>query len=253
MRTTGFDAPSTLKSTRSTGGCRHLPGQASEKMAASRSSAKGRILEALARAQGPVCDDCLVEPASLSARQVAYQVCTAMASEGEVTRARQPCTSCYKRKYATLLEAQGPVLRAKPVELPDTQDGGRPWYWEGNVQAVVVEWLRSDGYRILAVSDTASKAQGIDIIADCPREKELWVEVKGWPEKSPNTQGRHWFAGVHLEVMLRKGDDPNVNLAIALPDGFPTYLNLARRVSWFRKQAGLSYFWVAEDRTVRIE
>jgi hypothetical protein len=57
------------------------------------------------------------------------------------------------------------------------------WYWEGHVQAVMVAHLRREGWTILMTSDTASRAQGEDIVAS-KGERRLAVEVKGYPSKS---------------------------------------------------------------------
>src|SRR4051794_37233541 len=50
---------------------------------------------------------------------------------------------------------------AAPVERPaPVQVAGRDWFWEGNVVAAVVRYLKVAGWRIEWVSDTATKEQG---------------------------------------------------------------------------------------------
>lgn len=65
--------------------------------------------------------------------------------------------------------------------------------------------------------------------------KELWVSVKGYPEKSTHVQARHWFAGAVFELMLYRHESATARPAIALPEGFRTYANLA---SWPAGYAG---------------
>ena len=76
----------------------------------------------------------------------------------------------------------------------------RPWYWEGNVQARIVEFLKSQGASVHASTDTASREQGKDIVAVDPEGQTIWITVKGFPEKSRNVQTRHWFAGALLDL-----------------------------------------------------
>ena len=47
-------------------------------------TAKTRILVALQQAAHPVCDDCLAVVASLSSRQIAYAIGTALAKQGAI-------------------------------------------------------------------------------------------------------------------------------------------------------------------------
>ena len=53
------------------------------------------------------------------------------------------------------------------------------WFWEGNVQARVVSYLRKRGYQVSAVN-TLKKERGPDIVA-VKEEERLLFEVKGWP------------------------------------------------------------------------
>jgi hypothetical protein len=124
---------------------------------------------------------------------------------------------------------------------------------EGNIQGRVVKHLVQLDYTIRSVADTASRTSGKDIIAISRENKELWVSVKGYPEKSSNIQARHWFSGALFDLILYHGENPKVQLGIAFPDGFVTYTNLLPRVKWFKEHLAILVFWVAEDGSVREE
>ncbi len=132
------------------------------------------------------------------------------------------------------------------------EDGGK-WTWEGNVQSAIVTHLAARGHRIVSVAKTAAREPGKDIEARTPEGRLLWISVKGWPEKSENTQARHWFSQALLDMILYREDSPEAELAIGLPGGFPTYENLWRRISWFRKTLPLRVYWVSSDGTISKE
>lgn len=103
------------------------------------------------------------------------------------------------------------------------------------------------------MADTESRAPGKDIIALSPDGRELWVSVKGFPENSPNTQARHWFSGAVFDLILYHGENPDVTLALGLPDGFPTYKGLPPRVKWLQESMPFRIYWVAESGRVSVE
>ena len=105
----------------------------------------------------------------------------------------------------------------------------------------------------MSIANTASRESGKDIEAITPNGKTLWVSVKGWPEKSQNTQARHWFSQGLFDIILYRDESKDVELALAFPDGFPTYNNLAKRVRWFQELAKFKIFWVSENGSVRSE
>lgn len=80
-----------------------------------------------------------------------------------------------------------------PKAVTVAPETDREWTWEGNVQSAIATHLTSRGYKISSAADTASREAGKDLEARGPDGKLLWVSVKGWPEKSVNTQARHWF------------------------------------------------------------
>jgi hypothetical protein len=65
-----------------------------------------------------------------------------------------------------------------PIGAPATAHD--EWFWEGNVQAIVVNYLAATGWSIRRVAKTETREHGVDIEADRRGEK-LLVEVKGYP------------------------------------------------------------------------
>jgi len=218
-----------------------------------------RILAALRRADGPLCDDCLVPAAQLRRRQQANSECRRLAKEDLILRGRGPCSVCVKHKLVNAPHPSGGASSAEPPSHPpvrltpgDGYDPDRPWYWEGNVQARLIAWLKHRGYRIRRAADTASKEHGLDIIA-CKDGKELWVSVKGYPERRGPLQARHWFAdAVVFGALLHRDAHPHVQLALAFPR-FPTYRRLISRVNWLTSKLPLDIYWVEESGAVTRE
>jgi hypothetical protein len=211
-----------------------------------------RILSALDQDGRRLCDDCLAMKAGLPARQIAWQICTGLHVEGGIERARHGlCECCGKAKICNRRDVQ---RNLESVSLPATCQSTteRQWFWEGNVQARLVDWLRQEGWLICSTADTAAKTPGVDIIAK--RDvSELWVSVKGYPEKSAPVQAGHWFAGAIFDLIRYRGRRPDLDLAIALPDEFTRYLNLAPQVMWLRQAMPFRIFWIRQDGTVRSE
>jgi len=56
-----------------------------------------------------------------------------------------------------------------------------------------------------------------------------------------------------FDIILYRDESKDVDLALAFPEGFLTYLNLAKRIRWFKESAKFKIFWVSEDGTIRTE
>jgi biotin operon repressor len=199
---------------------------------------------------GSLCDDCLAEVAGISPRQSVNQKCAELKREGVLERDKSECPRCRRYKLVNLL---GPSVPESVAGAPERDGASKPWYWEGEVQARIVEHLRRRGFREIRSADTSSREAGIDIEAVAPEGRKLWVTVKGWPERSSNVQARHWFAGAVLDVVLHRERSRDAELAIGIPDGFATYRNLARRLTWLKGVAPFTFFWVLESGDVREE
>ena len=214
---------------------------------------KDRLLSVMTTAE--ICDDCLSNLSGIQPRQTIYQICSKWSETSLVLRYKGNCEHCHKGKIVNRFPdnnldverfASKPPLNNEPV-------GTNAWFWEGNVQGRVVSYLVQNGYSIRSVADTASRAQGKDIIAVAPDHTELWVSVKGFPEKSPNVQARHWFSSAVFDLILYRGESSFVELALALPDDFTTYANLSPRVEWLKRTMPFKIYWVSENGSVRVE
>jgi hypothetical protein len=130
---------------------------------------------------------------------------------------------------------------------------------EATVQSFVISYLAGQGWQIQRVADTASREQGIDILA--ARDGHvLAVEVKGFPgtayadprrsgetkKTTPAAQARAWFAQAILKAMVIRSDHPEYDLAIALPDA-PTYRSLHQRTCTSLDQLGITIMFVTAE------
>lgn len=213
-----------------------------------------KSLNILKKAGGPFCDDCLALEACFSRRQTANSICRDLHNRGQIKRTNGNCHACRKYKIVNeYLTDKTSRLFEKALKKEKLEPDFRPWYWEGNIQSVLVSWLVRQGYTIRKVSDTAARTQGKDIIAVDSSDKEHWISVKGYPERSPNVQARHWFSDALMSLTLYRDEDSSVNLGLALPDGFATYINLAPRIEWLRRAMPFTIYWVSEGGHVRVE
>jgi len=211
----------------------------------SRMTIRDRILEYLSQHPEGVDDDELARALNLKARQQANSRCRQLAEDGIVARRR------VHGKIHNFLIAPETALAAPAAPEPAEE---RPWFWEGHVQDVVIEHLRKEGYRIIHFADTASRQPGKDIEAESDAGP-LWVTVKGYPKGTPrtrpSTQAGHWFKNALFDIVAWRGQDPETELACALPD-FSRYRDLAARVAWLQPVARFSFIWVMEDGTVEV-
>jgi hypothetical protein len=188
-----------------------------------------RILAYLMKHPDGVDDDTLTVALGLRQRQQANQRCRRLEQFGIVLR--RPIDG----KIRNFLNSVSPVV------IPNRQESNatcseQPWYWEGHVQAAVVRYLESVGYRIDAIADTATREQGKDIIAVAPSDQTLWVSAKGFPRGTlrtdARTQARHWFSHALFDLILWRGEGAANALALALLEQ-TTYRNLVSRIGWF--------------------
>jgi len=131
----------------------------------------------------------------------------------------------------------------------DAQNPVRPWQWEGRVQERVVGFLRDSGWTVTRTADTANRERGKDIEAVGTGGQRLWVTVKGYPEKSPDQQARHWFAEVVYDLVRYRTGDQTVLLGAGLPSQ-KTFKKLAARIAWLKRELPFQFYWVQEDGSV---
>lgn len=200
-----------------------------------------RILAHLEMHPEGATDRALAEALGLSRPQHANNVCRALQQQGLVVRQQ----AGGKNRNFLVDSPVTHIQRAIKSTLPT-----RPWYWEGNVQSKVVSHLAAKGHRILRVADTASREAGKDIFAETSSGQDLWVNVKGYPDPTRKTQAptqaRHWLAEALYDLLLWRGEDPDVLLALALPD-FRTYRNNISKIAWVIPIVRVSVYWVTED------
>jgi len=205
-----------------------------------------RILDYLKAHPEGADDDSLADALGLAQRQQANQRCRRLEQFGLVFR--RPVNG----KIHNFASADLAV--ATTLLSPRTEE--RPWFWEGNVQARVAEYITRMGYKINFAADTASKQQGKDIVASSPSGGTLWISAKGYPvgtlNTNPRTQARHWFSHAVFDLVLWHDENASVELGLAFPNQV-TYRNLAARVRWLLDHLRASVYWVMEDGDVTCQ
>jgi len=150
------------------------------------------------------------------------------------------------------------------VSLPAPATHQEDWFWEGNVQSMVVRYLSSQGATLRSVVDTASKARGTDIVAVVDG-RVLHIEVKGWPSSGyadprragevkrtqPTLQAKHWYAGAVLSALRLRDRHPQDRVVIAFPD-YARYRNLAAETAATLGAVGVEIWFVAESGEVTV-
>lgn len=120
------------------------------------------------------------------------------------------------------------------------------WYWEGNVQNVMKEYLRTKGWKLLASADTRRKEKGIDIHAQ-KSKKELYVEVKGYPKDNgrtkPSNQASKWFDQAISKALVYRSKHPNAEVALCFPK-CRTYVTKAESIKPVLKKISIQVFFV---------
>ena len=167
-----------------------------------------------------------------------------------------------RRRFATRVgEVARGTVRWPACPPPPTLND--EWSWEGNVQAALVRYLRSEGWTIEHTADTARKEPGDDVRAR-KDGRVLRVEVKGWPTKGryadprragevkrapPSTQAGHWYSQALLHVMRDLGGHPTDEVAIALPDA-PRFRSLIAATERALCRLGVGVYFVREGSRV---
>lgn len=213
------------------------------------------ILGFLGDAKGPICDDCLSDRTGITPRQTINMICRRLEKVDQIARdGTGSCHYCHGRKICNSLTKAPANSSHRPTRTRKTDDPRELWHWEGNIQAALVTWLAKQGWTIRSAADTAAKTAGKDIIAERDG-RAVWVSVKGFPRgtprTNPSTQARHWFSHAVFDLVLYRDEDDSVDLALGLPDGFPTYQKLADRVAWLRSNLPCTIYWVSKSGAVR--
>jgi hypothetical protein len=105
------------------------------------------------------------------------------------------------------------------------------WFWEGHIQAVLRDYLISQGWSLISQADCLKRERGIDLLLERDGRR-LAIEVKGFPgtvyargpkkgqEKptQPTLQAKHWFGEALLSSIQCQSSNPEYSVAIAFPD-----------------------------------
>lgn len=240
-----------------------------------------KILNFLKENRSWYCDDHLSSETKITPRSSVYADCNSLATEKKILRSKGFCFLCdnNKKKYVNSYIPVNPILNehsstadevnepvngdisvnsipdqySPPVDSEFSKD--KPWHWEGNIQIMLVKYLQQQGIVVSGTANTADREQGKDIVAKTQSGAPLWITVKGFPEDKgrtkPTVQARHWFSQAIFDIIRYRGQSEDANLAIGLPDGYPTYVNLAKASTWFLKVSKTKIFWVSESGRVR--
>lgn len=208
-----------------------------------------RVLAYLQEHPEGVDDDELTQALGLKHRQHANQECLRLEAQGLIER---------RRKHGKIHNFPKGLVEntTEPTAIhrQETTEN-KPWFWEGNVQDAVADYLKRQGYTIARLADTRSREPGKDIEAK-KQDDLLWVTVKGYPEGTKkthhSTQAGHYFKDAFFDMALWRGENEEAILAMALPD-FPRYRDLAKKVKWIQSEAGFAFIWVKESGEVEVE
>lgn len=186
-----------------------------------------------------------------ASHQAINQVCRQLAAEHRIRRddLGRPIMNF------AVGSAGPPPTAVSPGLTPHQQE----WFWEGNVQALVVRHLAALGAVVHSVADTASKAHGTDVVATVDGRR-LHVEVKGWPSTTyadprragevkrtqPTVQAKHWYAEAVLSALRLRGRYAEDRVAVALP-AFDRYRRLAEETAPTLGVVGIEVWFVDES------
>lgn len=148
---------------------------------------------------------------------------------------------------------------SRSPDRPPVTSPRHDWFWEGNVQASMVQHLSAQGAVIRSVADTTSKARGTDIVASL-HGRVMHIEVKGWPSATyadprragevkrtqSTVQATHWFAEAVLSALRLRGRNPADRVLTVLPD-FRRYRNLADETAGTLGAVGIEIWFVNES------
>jgi hypothetical protein len=163
-------------------------------------------------------------------------------------------------------DALKPVLDPSPDRGPRTPHAGThpggytspldPGVPETLIEAMLEAYLLSEGWTVQPTARETSEF-GPSLVAT-RHNRTLAVAVRGYPAAAPlpvgdgppAVQARHWYAQALLEAILIRGAQPDVDIAIGLPD-VPVYRGLHSRSRDVFGRLNLLVFFVAGDGRVR--
>lgn len=143
------------------------------------------------------------------------------------------------------------------------------WFWEGNVQERVIEYMKGEeGFTVLSPGHPAPSEQGLEVVAQRSNEgisTNRLVVVRGWPSplytrgslvgqprnSRPEVIARGWIAQAVLDIALGRGGDPDLELALAIP-AMASYVRYLQRLRWFMAASRASVYMVSQEGNVSV-
>jgi hypothetical protein len=204
-------------------------------------------------------DDEISVALEIEPRQVVNQVCRRLAKAGQVERRPNPTGKLGNYPLGSSgPNHPTPFSETKSAAVDEAADATKEWFWEGNVTDALAKYLTEQGWQILSQADTKTKARGLDLHAKYGN-KEILVEVKGYPSRSyrdrgragqlkptsPTLQAQHWYSHALLKAMRLHSAHPSAIVAVAFPD-FPRYRTLFSETERALCQLGIAVLFVLE-------
>ena len=143
------------------------------------------------------------------------------------------------------------------------------WFWEGNIQERVIEYMRDEeGFTILSPGHPSGVEQGLEIVAERNLDGgtvQRLITVRGWPSlvyrrgplqgqsrsTRPEVTARGWIAQAVLDLALGRGASPDVEMSLALP-AMASYIRYLQRLRWFLASARVSVYLVSQEGAVSV-
>lgn len=205
-------------------------------------------------------DDQISSALDIKPRQTVNQICRSLVVAGKIER--RPNLAGKIENFLTRLVFSEPLASLHDLQKHEIAplaalDATQEWFWEGNVTAVVSQYLIDQGWKILSMADTQTRERGIDIHA-VQGNRELAVEVKGYPSRSyrdlkranqpkptsPTLQAQHWYSHALLKALRLQTGYPTAIIALAFPD-FPRYRSLFAETANACHRLGIAVLFVS--------
>jgi hypothetical protein len=155
-------------------------------------------------------------------------------------------------------DATGADARVSSEADSTDERPGFEWHTEEHTQALLVEWLKSEGWTIVRTANTATREHGVDVIAERNHER-LGIEVKGFPSRyyvrgpkkglvkptTPVEQAKKWYSHALVPAMRLRNREPETRSVICFPD-FPVYRRLYEDTASSLRAATIEVWFVSE-------
>lgn len=153
--------------------------------------------------------------------------------------------------------------------MPDEWSREDDWYWEGNIQAAMLDHMQNvEDFTILSSGQANPSEQGLEIVAEHQLESRSvhrLVSVRGWPSQlysrgtqagqpritRPEVTARAWIAQLIFDLSLNRGADPDLDLALALPT-MAGYIRYLQRLRWFLSVGRVTVYLVSQEGRVTV-